>query len=97
MGLTKIARHVKGCHGSQGTRVQNGGQRSTDQTNLFGNGSTFIVTRMPPLPPAAAAAAAAGGGGGGGGDQAAAGAMARAVRAAVMEWRTTEKLEEYRG
>ena len=23
MGLAKIARHVKGCHGSQGTRVQN--------------------------------------------------------------------------
>jgi len=23
--------------------------------NLFGNGSSFIVTRMPPLPPAAAA------------------------------------------
>jgi hypothetical protein len=61
--------------------------------NLFGNGSAFIVTRMPPLPPASGG----GGGGGGGGGQAAAGAMARAVRASVMEWRTTEKLEEYRG
>ena len=62
--------------------------------NLFGNGSTQIVTLMPPLPPAAAAA---GGGGGGGGDQAAAGAMARAVRASVNEWRTTAKHEECRG